>query len=111
MAVPSARRKVPATTRPGSVAAADDGTGPAEAVRNSLPAMAKARGPERRTAPMPPRPGGVAMATMVSSRGGRVTVPPADACGTPGSVLGRPGPGRLGRGAEDRDPLEESVAD
>ena len=25
-------------------------------------------GPERRTTPMPPRPGGVAMATMVSSR-------------------------------------------
>src|SRR3974390_1516005 len=27
-----------------------------------------ASGPERRTTPMPPRPGGVAMATMVSSR-------------------------------------------
>ena len=31
-------------------------------------AMARASGPARRTTPMPPRPGGVAMATMVSSR-------------------------------------------
>ena len=30
--------------------------------------MLRASGPERRTTPMPPRPGGVAMATMVSSR-------------------------------------------
>jgi hypothetical protein len=29
--------------------------------------MARAAGPERRTMPMPPRPGGVEMATMVSS--------------------------------------------
>ena len=29
-------------------------------------AMARALGPERRTMPMPPRPGGVEMATMVS---------------------------------------------
>src|SRR5713101_469229 len=32
------------------------------------PAMARASGPARRTTPMPPRPGGVATATMVSSR-------------------------------------------
>ena len=31
-------------------------------------AIAAASGPARRTTPMPPRPGGVAMATMVSSR-------------------------------------------
>ena len=29
--------------------------------------MVRASGPERRTMPMPPRPGGVEMATMVSS--------------------------------------------
>jgi hypothetical protein len=29
--------------------------------------MVRAAGPERRTIPMPPRPGGVEMATMVSS--------------------------------------------
>ena len=29
--------------------------------------MVRAAGPERRTMPMPPRPGGVEMATMVSS--------------------------------------------
>src|SRR5882672_4577970 len=32
-------------------------------------AMEVASGPERRTTPSPPRPGGVAIATMVSSRG------------------------------------------
>ena len=31
-------------------------------------AIAPTAGPERRTTPMPPRPGGVAMATMVSRR-------------------------------------------
>src|SRR5207248_4358416 len=31
-------------------------------------AIARASGPARRTTPIPPRPGGVAMATMVSSR-------------------------------------------
>src|ERR1017187_2595368 len=31
-------------------------------------AIMRASGPARRTTPMPPRPGGVAMATMVSSR-------------------------------------------
>jgi len=30
--------------------------------------MVRAAGPERRTMPMPPRPGGVEMATMVSSK-------------------------------------------
>jgi hypothetical protein len=30
--------------------------------------MARAVGPERRTMPIPPRPGGVEMATMVSSK-------------------------------------------
>ena len=30
--------------------------------------MARAAGPERRTMPMPPRPGGVEIATMVSSK-------------------------------------------
>ena len=30
--------------------------------------MERASGPARRTTPMPPRPGGVEMATMVSSR-------------------------------------------
>ena len=32
--------------------------------------MVRAAGPERRTMPMPPRPGGVEMATMVSSNSG-----------------------------------------
>ena len=32
--------------------------------------MVRALGPERRTMPMPPRPGGVEMATMVSSNSG-----------------------------------------
>jgi len=32
--------------------------------------MARAAGPERRTIPIPPRPGGVEMATMVSSKMG-----------------------------------------
>src|SRR5882757_8834275 len=36
--------------------------------RNIGPAIARASEPARRTTPMPPRPGGVAMATMVSSR-------------------------------------------
>ena len=36
--------------------------------RNMGPAMSRAWGPDKRTTPMPPRPGGVAMATMVSSR-------------------------------------------
>jgi hypothetical protein len=31
-------------------------------------AMVRAAGPDRRTMPMPPRPGGVEMATMVSSK-------------------------------------------
>ena len=32
--------------------------------------MVRAAGPDRRTMPMPPRPGGVEMATMVSSNSG-----------------------------------------
>ena len=32
--------------------------------------MVRASGPERRTMPMPPRPGGVEMATMVSCESG-----------------------------------------
>src|SRR5271154_4438731 len=34
--------------------------------------MVRAAGPERRTMPMPPRPGGVEMATMVSSNSGTI---------------------------------------
>src|SRR3974390_141211 len=40
----------------------------AGASRSMGVAMLTASGPDRRTTPMPPRPGGVAMATMVSSR-------------------------------------------
>src|SRR5688572_25887167 len=37
--------------------------------RNRPPAMAMARGPDSRTTPIPPRPGGVEMATIVSEAG------------------------------------------
>src|SRR5271157_2336524 len=46
-----------------------DRAGSSSCFRRSMGvAMARASGPARRTTPMPPRPGGVAMATMVSSR-------------------------------------------
>src|SRR5689334_11115753 len=66
----------------------------------SDPAIAAAAGPARRTTPMPPRPGGVATATMVSVVENKGPAPAR-----------RAAPLRSSRFRRDDDGLQKRVAD